>query len=160
MDEHGRRGVVFLSLDASRLVPVLVGQLGFGMPYVWSRMRVRHLDDRTVTYTASRRWPGPRGAGTRLTVRRGEAVAEPTELEHFLTARWGMHGVFFGRPMYLPNAHPRWPLYRAELLECAEDLVAAAGLPAPGREPVSVLYSPGVPARFGRPARPAGIPTP
>lgn len=71
-----------------------------------------------------------------------------------------MHGVFFGRPMYLPNAHPRWPLYRAELLKCEEDLVAAAGLPAPAGEPVSVLYSPGVPAPFGRPARPAGIPTP
>ncbi|MFC7901601.1 YqjF family protein [Streptomyces griseoincarnatus] len=160
VDDHGRRGVVFLSLDASRLIPVLVGRLGFGMPYVWSRMRVRHDDDRTVTYTASRRLPGPRGAGTRLTVRRGEAIVEPTELEHFLTARWGMHGVFFGRPMYLPNAHPRWPLYRAELLECREDLVAAAGLPAPAGEPVSVLYSPGVPARFGRPAGPAGIPTP
>ncbi|MER7740805.1 DUF2071 domain-containing protein [Streptomyces sp. NPDC096538] len=160
VDEHGRRGVVFLSLDASRLVPVLVGRLGFGMPYVWSRMRVRHVDDRTVTYTASRRWPGPRGAGTRLTVRRGEAIAEPTELEHFLTARWGMHSAFFGRPMYLPNAHPRWPLYRAELLECEEDLVVAAGLPVPAGAPVSVLYSPGVPARFGRPARPGGIPTP
>ncbi len=51
-------------------------------------------------------------------------------------------------------------LHRASLLECDEDLVTAAGLPRPAGEPVSVLYSPGVPVRFGRSARPAGIPTP
>lgn len=160
VDAHGRRGVVFLSLDASRLIPVVVARLGFRMPYLWSRMSVDHLDGGTVTYTGSRRWPGPRGAGNRLTVRRGEPVEEPTELEHFLTARWGMHNAFFGRSMYLPNEHPRWPLHRAELVECEEDLITAAGLPRPAGEPVSVLYSPGVPVRFGRPARPAGIPTP
>ncbi|MCH5672309.1 YqjF family protein [Streptomyces gilvus] len=159
VDGHGRRGVVFRSLDASRLLPVAVARIGFRMPYVWSRMSVR-ADGDTVSYTSTRRRPGPRGAHSRITVRVGERIGEPTQLEHFLTARWGMHGTFFGRPMYLPNAHPRWSLHRAELLECAEDLVAAAGLPAPEGEPVSVLYSPGVPARFGRPARPAGIPTP
>ncbi len=154
VDDHGRRGVVFLSLDASRLIPVLVGRLGFGMPYVWSRMRVRHDDDRTVTYTASRRLPGPRGAGTRLTVRRGEAVDGPTELEHFLTARWGMHGVFFGRPMYLPNAHPRWPLYRADCSSARRTWSRRPGCP---RRPVirsaccTRRASP--PASAARPAR-------
>ncbi|MFF3848203.1 YqjF family protein [Streptomyces sp. NPDC002328] len=159
VDAHGRRGVVFLSLDASRLVPVAVGRIGFRMPYLWSRMTV-DTDGDTVTYTSSRRWPKPRGARSRITVRVGELIDEPDESEHFLTARWGMHGAFFGRPTYLRNAHPRWTLHRASLVGCEEDLVAAAGLPAPVGEPVSVLYSPGVPARFGRADRPAGIPTP
>ncbi|MFJ9019860.1 YqjF family protein [Streptomyces sp. NPDC102259] len=163
VDAHGRRGVVFRSLDASRLLPVAVARIGFRLPYVWSRMAIDEGAD-TVTYTSRRRWPGPRGASSRLTVRVGERIGEPTALEHFLTARWGMHSAFFGRSMYLPNAHPRWPLHRAELVECEEDLVTAAGLPEPMAEPVSVLYSPGVPARFDRPARPphrpAGIPTP
>ncbi|MFD3824872.1 YqjF family protein [Streptomyces sp. NPDC058625] len=159
VDENGRRGVVFLSLDASRLLPVTVARIGFRMPYLWSRMAVRHSGD-TVTYTSSRRWPGPRGARSRVTVRIGERIGEPTELEHFLTARWGLHGTFFGRSMYLPNTHPRWSLHRAEVVECEEDLVTSAGLPKPVGGPVSVLYSPGVPARFGRPARPAGIRTP
>ncbi|MBL3666188.1 DUF2071 domain-containing protein [Streptomyces sp. M2CJ-2] len=159
VDAHGRRGVVFLSLDASRLLPATIGRIGFRMPYRWSRMAVRRSGD-TLTYTSSRRWPGPRGAHSRITVRVGERVEEPTELEHFLTARWGMHGSFFGRSMYLPNAHPRWSLHRAEVLDCSEDLLTAAGLPKPAGDPVSVLYSPGVPARFGRPARPAGIRTP
>ncbi|RAJ59970.1 hypothetical protein K378_04667 [Streptomyces sp. Amel2xB2] len=159
VDGHGRRGVVFRSLDASRLIPVTVALAGFRMPYRWARMSVRR-EGAVVTYTSRRRWPGPRGARCRMAVRTGAAIEEPTELEHFLTARWGMHNAFLGRAVYLPNAHPRWPLHRAELLTCDEDLVTSAGLPAPEGEPVSVLYSPGVPVRFTRPARPAGVPTP
>ncbi|MEN8651988.1 DUF2071 domain-containing protein [Streptomyces sp. 21So2-11] len=159
VDAQGRRGVVFRSLDASRLIPVAVARALFRLPYLWSGMTVRHGED-TVTYTSTRRWPGPRGAYSRITVRPGEQVEEPTPLEDFLTARWGMHNTFFGRQMYLPNTHPRWPLHRADLLECDQDLIRAAGLTAPVGEPVSVLYSPGVAVRFGRPARPGGIPTP
>jgi uncharacterized protein YqjF (DUF2071 family) len=66
----------------------------------------------------------------------------------------------YGTPGSLPNHRPRRPLYRAELITCEQDLVTAAGLPAPADAPVSVLYSPGVPVRLGRPTRPAGIPTP
>ncbi|MFE4668446.1 YqjF family protein [Streptomyces sp. NPDC056716] len=172
VDGHGRRGVVFRSMDASRLIPVVMGRAGFRLPYLWSRMSVRAdradradgvdgVDGGTVTYTSSRRWPGPRGAFSRIVVRPGERIAAPTGLEHFLTARWGMHNAFFNGAAYLANDHPRWPLHRAELLECEENLIAAAGLPTPGEPPVSVLYSPGVPVRLGRPAsRPAGIPTP
>ncbi|MFG2292500.1 YqjF family protein [Streptomyces sp. NPDC048603] len=160
VDAHGRRGVVFRSLDASRLIPVVVGRAAFRLPYLWSRMSVRR-DGPTLTYTSSRRWPGPSGARSRIALRVGEHVGEPSELEHFLTARWGLHTAFFGRPLYLPNVHPRWPLHRAELIEYDEDLVVAAGLPRPAGDPVSVLYSPGVPVRFSRPPRrPAGIPTP
>ncbi|WP_327251481.1 YqjF family protein [Streptomyces sp. NBC_01244] len=156
VDAHGRRGVVFRSLDASRLIPVAVGRAAFRLPYVWSRMKVRR-EGAMVTYSSDRRWPGPRGARSSLAIRIGGRVEEPSGVEHFLTARWGMHSSFFGRPLYLPNTHPRWPLHRAELLHCDESLVAAAGLPAPVGPPASVLYSPGVPVRFGRPPR---IPAP
>ncbi|MFI8003114.1 YqjF family protein [Streptomyces sp. NPDC086010] len=152
-DAHGRRGVVFRSLDASRLIPVGVARAGFRLPYVWSRMAIRR-EGGTLTYTSSRLAPGPRGAHSRIVVRTGDRIRTPSALEHFVTARWGMHSTFRGRTMYLPNAHPRWPLHRAYLVECDEDLVTAAGLPAPAGQPQSVLYSPGVRVRFGRPARP------
>ncbi|WP_374209865.1 YqjF family protein [Glycomyces sp. TRM65418] len=155
VDGQGRRGVVFRSLDASRLAAVTAARAGFRLPYMWSRMDVRAEGD-TVRYTGSRRWPGPRGARSRITVRVGERLNEPTELEHFLTARWRLHHAVGGRLTYLPNAHPRWPLHRAELTECDENLVAAAGVPKPSGEPVSVLYSPGVKVRFGVPARADG----
>ncbi|WP_142215478.1 YqjF family protein [Streptomyces sp. SLBN-118] len=159
VDAHGRRGVVFRSLDASRLIPVAVARAAFRLPYMWSRMSIRRDGD-VLTCTSTRRWPGPRGAHSRIALRIGDRVEDPSELEHFLTARWGMHSTFFGRSVYLPNTHPRWPLHRGELIECDEDLVRAAGLAEPAGEPVSVLYSPGVPVQFGRPARPGGIPTP
>src|ERR1039457_6391068 len=54
----GRRGVVFRSLEASRLVPVLAARWGFRLPYVWAKMAV-HRDDGTLTYTSQRRWPRP-----------------------------------------------------------------------------------------------------
>ena len=150
VDEHGRRGVVFRSLDASRLVPVMTARIGFRLPYLWSRMAIRSDGD-IRTYTGSRRWPGPRGARSRITIRIGEPVTAPTDLEHFLTARWGLHHTVAGRLQYLPNAHRRWPLHRAELLECDENLLAAAGFPGLTGGPMSVLYSPGVAVRFGSP---------
>lgn len=151
VDQRGRRGVVFRSLDASRLVPVGVGRVGVRLPYVWSRMAMRETAGQ-VRYASAGRGPR-RGAHSRIAVRPGAYIAEPTGLEHFLTARWAIHIGILGRTLYLPNDHPRWPLHRAELVECDENLIAAAGLPAPDGDPVSVLYSPGVPVRFGLPRR-------
>jgi uncharacterized protein YqjF (DUF2071 family) len=37
VDERGRRGVVFVSLEASRLAAVLAARSLFALPYMWSR---------------------------------------------------------------------------------------------------------------------------
>jgi uncharacterized protein YqjF (DUF2071 family) len=150
VDGEGRRAVVFRSLDAARLLPVLVAQATLRLPYKWAAMRLTRERD-VLTYTSRRRWPGPRGAASRMVVRTGEPIAGPTPLEHFLTARWGLHTRAYGRTLHLPNVHPRWPLHRATLLHLDDELLTSAGLPAPTGPPVSVLYSPGVPVRFGRP---------
>jgi uncharacterized protein YqjF (DUF2071 family) len=142
--------VVFCSLDAARLVPVLLGRVAVRLSYQWSGMRIRRRGD-VISYASRRRWPHP-GARLQLAVRAGERLDRPSDLEHFLTARWGLHTAWYGgRVRYLPTEHPRWPLYRATLVCLEEDLLAAAGLPAPTGEPVSVLYSPGVPVRLGVP---------
>ena len=146
----GRRGVVFASLDAARLLPVLTARAGFRLPYQWSVMRVHRGGD-VISYASRRRWPRP-GPRLRLRVRIGERIAEPSALEQFLTARWGLHATWYGgRTLYLPNEHPRWPLHRAVLLHLEENLLQAAGLPPPRSGPVSVLYSPGVAVRMGAP---------
>ena len=101
---------------------------------------------------ATKIWPGPRGTGGVLHARIGAPIADPSPLEHFLTARWGLHVRAYGRTRYLPNEHPAWPLYHADLLHLADTLVASAGLAGlAATAPVSVLYSPGVPVRFGTP---------
>ncbi|OEV22437.1 YqjF family protein, partial [Streptomyces nanshensis] len=96
VDGRGRRAVVFRSLDASRLIPVLVGRAAVRLPYVWARMGVERTGD-TLTYTSTRRWPGPRGARSRIVLRAGDVIGEPTPLEHFLTARWALHTSLLGR---------------------------------------------------------------
>jgi uncharacterized protein YqjF (DUF2071 family) len=145
VDGVGRRGVFFLSLDATRLLPVLVGR-ALGVPYSWARMRIG------AGYETRRRWPGP-AAESRLAVRTGEPIAEPSELERFVTARWGLHLALRTGTGYWPNEHPEWPLHRAEMTDLDDGLVAATGLPAPTGTPSSVLWSPGVRVRFG-PRRP------
>jgi uncharacterized protein YqjF (DUF2071 family) len=150
VDGRGRRAVVFLSLDATRLIPVLTAQATLRLPYKWSRMRL----DKTgglVRYSSSRRWPGPRTAKNQMTVRVGEPIAAPTAVEDFVTARWGLHTRAWGRTLHLPNEHPRWPLRRAELVDLDDSLITSTGLPEPAGPPVSVLYSPGVPVVFGSP---------
>jgi len=145
----GRRGVVFRSLEAGRLLPVLAARASYRLPYLWARMRVRHGVD-TVAYDTRRRWPGPRGAGGRVRVRIGPRVPAD-ELSLFLTARWGLFSTWYGgRTAFAPVDHPAWPLHRAELLDLSDDLVAAAGLPTPQGVP-HVLWSPGVRVRIGRP---------
>jgi uncharacterized protein YqjF (DUF2071 family) len=145
----GRRGVVFRSLDASRLATVTAAR-AIGVPYQWSRMRMGMAGDRWAA-VSRRRWPGPAGASCRLVLRVGAPV-EPDPLQLFLTARWGLHLTLRGgRPAYWPNQHRPWTLHAAEVLELEDDLIAAAGLAEPARPPDSVLYAPGVTTRFGPP---------
>ncbi|WP_222265110.1 YqjF family protein [Modestobacter marinus] len=148
VDEQGRRGVVFRSLEADRLLPVLAARWVAHLPYLWSRMRVEREGDQ-LTYRSDRRWPGPRGAGGTVVVRVGDPLPEPGPLARFLTSRWGLHQTTGRRLAYWPNEHPAWPLYAADLLALDDDLVAAAGLPSVAGAPDSVLFSPGVDVRFG-----------
>ena len=157
---QGRRGVWFCSLDIANLAPVLVAQTTYRLPYLWARASVR-WDGRRVRYRTDR-WPrgpgaarfshGRPGASAVVEVQVGEAIDIPdvTGLEHFLTARWGLFAGLGRRVTWAPVAHVRWPLRRARLLELREDLVAAAGLPAPRGEPL-VHFSDGVDVAIGAP---------
>ncbi len=149
VDDEGRHGVVFRSLETTRLavVPLIRGALG--VPYTWARMRRTGVGDRAV-YDSARRWPRP-VVRSRLTVDIGAAVT-PTALEVWLTARWGAHTRKAGRTWWVPNEHGPWPLRAAEIVDLSDELVAAAGV-TPVGERLRALYSPGVRARFGRPVR-------
>jgi uncharacterized protein len=155
VDEQGRRGVVFVSLDASRLMPVLAARWGPGLPYLWSQMRYRRTGN-LIEYRCRRRWPGPRGTTSRIQVRVGEPI-EAGPLEHFLSARWGLH-LGTTSTFYWPNSHERWPLHAATAELVDDELLAAAGFAdLADRAPDSVLFSPGVRSIFGprRPAHPS-----
>ncbi len=151
VDRAGRRGVWFCSLDVTRLVPTLVARVAYGLPYCWARMEIERPGQGVFRYTSSRRWPRSNvGAHTALTVRTGERIDEPTELQLFLSARWALGSTFLGRRLWARVDHPEWLLHHATVEGLDESLLAAAGLPTPGGEPV-VLWSPGVEVRIGRP---------
>ena len=149
VDETGRRGVVFLSLDTDRAAAVPAIRAAIGAPYRWARMRFRRAGTR-VTYEARLRRLGERPA-SRVVVRVG-APREATPLDDFLTARWGAHVARRRRTTYVPNTHEIWPLRDAEVIELDDELVASVGLPGvTGRPPDHVAFSDGVHAEFGPP---------
>jgi uncharacterized protein len=148
VDATDRHGVVFRSLEASRLATVLAARWGYRLPYVWSRMRVERYGD-VWTWSSVRRWPH-RGLRTQIAIRVGAVVA-PTPLDIWLTARWGLHHRVAGRTIWTPNEHEAWPLRTAEVIELSDELVSAAGIEVSGLPPVPVRFSRGVHTVFGWP---------
>lgn len=149
VDGTGRRGVVFLSLDADRALVVPTIRTLIGAPYRWARLRLRRDGDR-ITYDARLRRLGDRPR-SHVVVRVG-APREATPLDDFLTARWGAHVQRRGRTKYVPNMHQPWPLRDAVVLELDDELVGAAGFPGiTDRVPDHVAFSDGVRAEFGTP---------
>ncbi len=139
VDRAGRRGVVFLRVDADRLLPVLTARAGLRLPFAWSRTQVMADGDRRIYLVQSHAG----GVREQLALRVGRRH-HPNPLERFLVDRWGLHAELRGRTVYLPLEHPPWPLHSAELIECSTTLPAAAGVPTLSARPISVLYSPGV----------------
>lgn len=148
-EPSGRRGVVFLSMDASRLAFVMAARAA-RFPYIWSRLsfRPRIEAGNGVAYSVHRFRRGPKSDFS-VTPAPGQEANDT--LSTHLTARFGLHTRLLGRTLYLPNTHPAWPLYRAELVSLDDQLIAAAGIEVSGH-PESVLYSPGVRSSFGRPS--------
>lgn len=152
----GRRSVVFRTLEAAKLVPVLTARLGLGLPYTWADMSIVRGGG-TITYDSRRRWPrAATGASlprTHVKIRPGSDTVTDDPLADFLTARWGMHVGRGGRTRFWPNNHPAWELRSAELLELDDELLASTGFEGlASRQPDSVLYSRGVTTRFAAPA--------
>jgi uncharacterized protein YqjF (DUF2071 family) len=152
VDHQDRHGIVFLTLEASRLATVLLARVSLGLPYRWSAMTVARSGD-TVSYASRRRWPG-RASGAAATVRvRLGAEVTPTPVETWLTSRWGLHTRVAGRTIWVPNEHGPWPLRSAELLDLDSALVASCGIDIAGADLLRPLWSPGVSTTFGWPSQ-------
>ncbi len=149
VDDTGRRGIVFLSLDADRAAVVLGARAAFGLPYRWARMRYAANGD-VHSYDAHLRGLGSQ-AESHVVVRAG-ARRQSTELDNFLSARWRLHVRWWGRTLYVPNRHEAWPVHDAEVLALDDGLMASVGLPnLAARPPDHVAFSPGVRTEFGFP---------
>jgi len=152
VDSEGRRGAWFFSLDAARLLAVIGARTLYALPYFWAKMSV--FRDRTTVRYRSRRLAGP-AAASHIEITAGESIAQPDELETFLTARFRLYAVRRGRILQADVEHPPWPLRRARVIRLEETLVHAAGLPRFPESPL-VHFSDGVDVNVGaaQPIRP------
>ena len=158
IDDQGRQGVVFCSLEAEGLAVVAGANASFGVPYKWARMsrepRVLPTDPTgtRISYRTRRRTAAhPQSS---MDVEIGALLDAPTALDLFLTSRFGLHTSLLGQTLWIPNTHGPWPLRAARVTALADDLVEAAGLPGvTTSRPESVLFSSGVRTVFGLPQR-------
>lgn len=147
VDAQGRRGVIFCSLEASRLASVLAARAAFSIPYFWAKTSLT-ADAGSIEYR-SRRWVGD--GEFRMVMRPGSTPVVDDPTADFLTARWGLFTRRRGRTIFLPNHHEPWPLVNAELVSLDDTLLERAGIPGISNNPPdSVLYSEGVTTWFGR----------
>lgn len=150
-DDRGRRGVVFLTMDADALASVVAARALTGVPYIWSDVALR-TTGRGAVGAVRRRFPGA-PAAARWRVALGAEIAAPSPMERFVTARYGLHTRHLGRTLWMPAAHAPWRLFTAELRQYEGNLLAAAGVPVGDRPPDSVLWSPGTAASLHLPRR-------
>ncbi|MFI2752382.1 YqjF family protein [Cellulomonas sp. P22] len=149
--DDGTDGLWFLMLWSTRRA-VNVAMRVVGLPYQRMRARVLPGEPGTLAYEAR---PAPQAVPLRLsaTVRAGDRIAAPSDLEVWLTGRWNAYVERAGRVWRVPVTHEPWPLRRASVTSLDTDVFAVMGLPVPAVEPL-VHVSPGVSTRIGIP-RPA-----
>lgn len=142
-DRTGTDGLLFLTLEASRLVS-LVARPSIGIAYAWARMAVSTTAGE-VRYVSRRRWPRDPSATCAIRVRIGDAipVGERTDFDHWLTGRWRAFSTRWGQRFATPVEHEPWPLHTATAEVADASLLQACGLPPPRGEPV-VHYAPAV----------------
>ena len=142
VDEHGRRGVVFLTMDADSAPVVAAARSLSGLPYTWSDVSLRSGPGGRRAGAVRRRFPGAASGSWSLRV--GEPLPGPGRLEHFLTARWGLHTPWAGATRWIRVSHEPWGLHRATDVSYEGDLLTRAGVVAQSGAPISALWSPGV----------------
>ena len=131
-------GVWFFSLDASSRLAVAAARGLFKLGYRYADMRAE-VDGERVRFQSRRLAPGPLPAACALEYApRGPVEhAVPDTLEHFLVERYVLYAAEGDRLYQGRVHHEAYPLQGATVAGLSQDLVQAAGLPAPKGEPLA-----------------------
>lgn len=143
-----RPGVWFFSLEASRLIPVLIARTKWHLNYHWAKMSLQK-GDRRIHYQ-SRRISKKNPAMTNLISETGNTIhplqseAEKRSLEFFLAERYLLYTrLRDGKLLCGQVHHSPYPLQQASIIECQQTVSDASGINF-GRIPDHVMYSAGV----------------
>ena len=151
VDELGRQGVAYRSIDTQHLPAVAAARL-IGLPYVWARAgsRVR-ADDVAHRTERRRRGSTAGGAGCLVRVTPGTEEVVPDAATRFVSDRWGVHAPSWGATRWWRREHEPWTFRSVTVDRLDDTLLAAAGLPGlADREPDLTTWSPGVVVRYSR----------
>jgi len=149
----GRPGVWFFSLDAESSLAVIGARLGIRLPYFRASMQMAKRDD-GIDYT-SERWSIAGKHASFAATYRGvgpTSHAAPGSLEHFLTERYSLYASDGKRIWRGDIIHPPWSLQAGEARIEQNSMIAAAGVRAPGHEPL-LHFSTFQDVRLWRPVR-------
>ncbi len=144
VDEQGRPGVWFCSLEAANRLAVEVARRLYRLPYHYAEMSL-DIEGERVAYKSNRLESSstPAGSDVAIKVEKDVFEAQPGTLEFFLAERY----LLFARGRKgLQSAqvhHTPYPLQNATCLKCSESLVQAADLNV-SPSPKHVMFSAGV----------------
>ena len=147
VDEHGRPGVWFHSLDTPKRLPNWIARTFFHLNYRLARIQVEEkgsLRSYRSELWMETGWDTPQEYKWD---RVGEPfIAEPGSLDFFLAERYRLFA-FNKKENQLMSGqvhHEPYHLQKVNLMSYSKRLFALNGLPEPGNSPVSVLASAGV----------------
>ncbi|MBM84305.1 MAG: hypothetical protein CMJ78_27430 [Planctomycetaceae bacterium] len=144
-------GVYFLSLDASKSLPVRWARWLWDLNYYRADMELDR-SIRRVHYRSKRLWPGAAGPHTDVEVELGELLnrdhpaiepgrTEPGSLEEFLVDRYLLYTEKKDGTLLQGHVHHApYSLRNVDVHRCDESLVAASGIDVHG-PPESALFS-------------------
>lgn len=129
-------GVYFFSLDAGNLPAVWGARIGYGLPYFHADMSAGYVSGR-IEYS-SRRVQDPRPAEFSG---RYWPIAEPRQreknsLEYFLTERYCLYAIRFGKIFRSYIHHLPWPLQDAAAEIQVNSMAKASGIELPDTKPL------------------------
>lgn len=153
VDEWGKRGVWFFSLDADSWISVKIANYFFHLPYQYSKLCKQFNDGkyyysccayRDVKHEQMSFELDPAPAGT-------YRLAEPESIEHFLLERYRLFTVKGnGRILTGTINHQPYLFTSAKALNLSTHLFRLNQFEPPNREPDSVLYAPGFEVALNR----------
>lgn len=134
VENDGRPGVWFFSLDAANSLAVWGARTFLGLPYYRAKMVVEKLDGDWISYLSERN-----GASSRARFiaryRPNGAVfeASPASLEYWLTERYCLYSAHRdGSLSRLDIHHARWPLQPAEAAVDQNTMISVLSLEVSG----------------------------
>ena len=147
IDDRGRPGVWFFSLDTPKRIPNWIARTFFHLNYRLARMRVKEEGPWRIYHSELCNQSGTDKTQEYIWKRKEKQfLAEPSTLEFFLVERYRLFAYSKKTSRLLTGKvhHEPYPLQSAELVRYTKGLFTSNALMQPNGDPVSVLASSGV----------------